>query len=454
MNRLVLIADGNTGRGQRLAAACRAAQIECRTAPHGAAALELALADKPGLVVAQLELPLVDAVKLSEILRANPRTRAARFLFLGDDPKLARRVGVGDEVLPGAIPNEELIARIEACFEKQDRIETLDDATSRDDAVDGELAQLPLADLLQLFHQKRRSGRLELWHRVGGETAEGGFVVIRDGDVIQAETGLVVQEKALFRMLAWQQGTFHFQPGDSDDPAVILTPTRGLLVEGMRQLHEWERLAPQLPPMDTHLKLTLNSAELPNIVHPLTQEVLLLLEIYPRVRDVVDQCSFPDYQVLRTLHTLVEREIVQLRRAPSTPDARPLQAGALFNEIQARRLRDWLGEGHSGDAPVDAKLVLASSDPGATPDFVDHHRGVPRPLEAAQRVSDMAASLGTLPRSRTFHVVLLRKGERISPDELKDNLSLIDEASLFLLPIESEKEPAGLLRSLFTRVMP
>jgi hypothetical protein len=51
-------------------------------------------------------------------------------------------------------------------------------------------------------------------------------------------------------------------------------------------------------------------------------------------------------------------------------------------------------------------------------------------------------------------VVLLRKGERISPEELKRNLSLIDEASLFLLPLDSGKAPSALLRSLLFRVVP
>ena len=66
----------------------------------------------------------------------------------------------------------------------------------------------------------------------------------------------------------------------------------------------------------------------------------------------------------------------------------------------------------------------------------------------------MCEVLAEVPRARTFHVVLLRKGERISPDELRENLSLIDEASLFLLPLESGKEPAALLRGLFSRILP
>ena len=66
----------------------------------------------------------------------------------------------------------------------------------------------------------------------------------------------------------------------------------------------------------------------------------------------------------------------------------------------------------------------------------------------------MCDTLGALPRARTFHVILLRKGERISPDELRENLTLIDEASLFLLPLESRKPPVALLRGLFSRIVP
>ena len=77
-----------------------------------------------------------------------------------------------------------------------------------------------------------------------------------------------------------------------------------------------------------------------------------------------------------------------------------------------------------------------------------------RVADASKRVREMSSVLAEMPRQRMFHVMLLRKGERISPDELRQNLTLIDEASLFLLPLESEKSPSALLRGLFARVVP
>ncbi len=86
MKRKVLIADGNSGRGRRLCDAFEAADLPWVYASNGAAALEAALNAPPALVVAHRELPLVDAQKLAEILRVNPRTRSVRMNCIAPAP--------------------------------------------------------------------------------------------------------------------------------------------------------------------------------------------------------------------------------------------------------------------------------------------------------------------------------------------------------------------------------
>ena len=58
------------------------------------------------------------------------------------------------------------------------------------------------------------------------------------------------------------------------------------------------------------------------------------------------------------------------------------------------------------------------------------------------------------PEARSFNVVMLGEAERMAADDLRENLSLIDQASLFLLPVGSDKDSASLLRSLFARIVP
>jgi hypothetical protein len=74
--------------------------------------------------------------------------------------------------------------------------------------------------------------------------------------------------------------------------------------------------------------------------------------------------------------------------------------------------------------------------------------------QAASNVQPMNDALRRLPRSRIFNLYLFHKDEPISASELGENISLIDEASLFMLPLEGGKRPLALIRSVFSRVVP
>ena len=517
MTGAILIAGGSRTRANQIGAACTARGYATRYVPHGAAALEAALSDVPDVIVAPTDLELIDAPKLAEILRANPRTQATRFVFLGPSQGGPPDTGYFDEVLSSSAGADEIGMRVEAILARHARIHAMDHEAEVDHEVEGKLSQIPLTDLLQLFHINRRTGTIALKSRETGMPEEPGTLYIRDGNVVQATVGAVEGEKALFRLLAWREGSFAFTPNRVRVPARILAPTRALLMEGMRQLDEWERVRGSLPPLDARVVLTAEAGKLPNVVHPLTQEVLLLLEIYDRVSDVVDHCSHPDYQVLRTLHTLVDRGIVQLRRDPSF--TAPGGGDALFSPAQVRRLQDWLDSGGSGSTRGGrvAKLVLISSDVSATRDFVrlvatmpgmrisphfqqgrfsdqdvetvgqlhvDDGIGIQllhvpadpffAPIwpvaahgalgtlfllsgsvkEAEERIRPASDVIRRLPRARIFHLLTMHKGQRLTPEELQEQPSLMDEASLFLIQIENGREADSLLRTMFGRVMP
>lgn len=516
MTGAILIADGNRTRAEQIGAACAARGFSTSLVAHGAAALEAALSDVPDVVVAPTDLSLIDAPKLAEILRANPRTQSTRFVFLGKPHEGPPDTGYFDEVLPSSADPDDIGMRVEAILAQHARIDAMERESGADHEVEGKLSQIPLTDLLQLFHMNRRTGTIELTRREMGRSEELGTILLREGNLVQATVGSVDGEKALFRLLAWGEGSFAFTPNPVRAAARILAPTRGLLIEGMRQLDEWNRMRESLPSLDARVALDVDTGKLPNVVHPLTQEVLLLLEIYDLVRDVVDHCSHPDYQVLRTIHTLVERKIVRLSRDPAGPPAG--SGDALFSPAQVRRLQDWLQSGRSGGTRSRmAKLLLISSDVSATRDFVrllgtlpgmqlsprfrqdrfaaedvetlgQLHVGdgvgiqllhVPAdpsfapvwPVaahgalgtlfllsgsvkKAEERIHAVSEVIRRLPRPRIFHLLLLQKGQRLTPEELQEKPSLLDEASLFLVQTENGRETASLLRTMLGRVMP
>lgn len=515
-NESILIADGQFDRGERILRALEASGRRCRLAPHGAAALEIALSESFRLIVVHVDLPLVDAAKLAEILRANPRTRNAQFVVLGSDGRRASWAGVGDEWLAAKASVEEVVEAVHRLLERQARIDELDLGANAASALAGSLADIQPAELLQLLHTRRASGRLTIDCGAGSTPETSARVRFAAGEIQAAELGPVRGEKAVFRLLDRAEGRFRFDPAAAEGPVEIKLPTRTLLAEGQRQQGEWQRIAAKLPPVESPIRLRIARSELPPVLHPLTQEVLDGVEQASRVGDVIDQCSQPDYQVLRTLQTLAERGIIEFGRARlAAPDT---LGQALFSEAQCRRLRGFVqSERRSGAALPDAKLLIVSASRLASKRFADLIGKVPGselapPLEhgrtsqppltplariavdadfsidlihlpaesvfaplwsfaahralgtiflldarmdsSASELAEVAAAIGRQPGARLFHVVLLGEGERVSPEELRRNLSLLDSASLFLLPIDPGKDPGSLLRSLFARIVP
>lgn len=507
----ILIADGDGERGRRIAEACAARGLACQLAAHGGSALELALDEVPRMLVSQVDLPLIDGPRLASILRTNPRTRSLHVLYLADRAEQADRPDLADRVLPAPVDPEVVAGCVQATLAGREVREASAPAADPD-GVEGELSQLALADLLQLFQVGRRTGVVELVQDLGRGRRRQGSVVLHEGNVVAARVGGVRGEKALYRMLAWDRGGFAFRPQPVDPEVEIRTPTRVLLREGMRQLREWEQLAVELPPLGARAGLRIARSALPSVIHPLTQEVLLALEHGSRVGDVVDRCSFPDYQVLRTLHTLVERGMVELRPEPEA--VVPASDARLFTTPGTARLREWLDlERPGGLAAQRAKvLVLASGEepvrrfarllaslpgvelPGAEPSAEDlvplarlavdeqvgleivHCPADPRfaalwPLVAhgalacllllgapagrsAATLRPAARVLAGLPRTRLLALALLGEGEQASVEEVDGHLPLPSPDAFAVLRTDAPEEADARLREILARLLP
>lgn len=511
----ILVADGDGERGRQIAEAFNSRGLSCQLAAHGGSALELALEDVPRVLVAQVGLPVIDGPRLAAILRANPRTRGLEVFFLADRDEETARDDLSGRVLPPAVAPEAVAGLVQATLAGPAQARREPVPAPEAGGVEGELSQLALADLLELFQASRRTGSVELVQDLGRGRRREGRAWLREGELVAATAGGVRAEKALYRMLAWDRGNFAFRPAPVDVETEIHTPTRALLREGLRQLREWQQLAEELPPLGARASLRIPRAALPSVIHPLTQEVLLALELGSRVGDVVDRCAFPDYQVLRTLHTLVQRGMVELRLEPEA--VIPAADSRLFTSPGAARLREWLDlERPGGLAARQAKVLVIAADaaaaqrfgallaqlPGAALDAeaesgrapdalvriarlaVDEQVGIeliqcpadPRfaplwPLaahgalatllllgapagRAAASLRPAARALAAAPRARLFTLVLLAAGERAFAEELAGHLPPLAADAFTPLGIDAPAEAVARLRELLARLLP
>jgi len=393
----ILLADFDALRMKSLANACEAQGHQVVRAPHGATALELALEDPPDAVVCPVDLSVIDGARLEEILRGNPRTRHASFIFLVKDEMDAPiSMDPRDSTVVAPWHPSDVLALLDASATRTQRF----GGSRPNTEIEGKLTQISVVDLLEIFQMNRKSGQVKLWGTTPGTA---GSILVNAGQVVDATVPLldgtaIVGEKALYRLLSWKEGRFEFQPSDNPEPGRINKPTRGLLLEGLRQLDEWQKIRSELPPEDSRVVLAVPRETIPADAHPLTREVIDAVEAYRRVREIVDHCSVPDYQVLRVLSGLLAKKLLAYETTSGAGEGRRVRAGTgIFTGQQLRRLREWSASQRPRIGSV-IKILVAVPDPEGvaafhealreSPDFMSD----PRLLRDPERLD----GLGTL----------------------------------------------------------
>ncbi|MBK9518956.1 MAG: DUF4388 domain-containing protein [Anaeromyxobacter sp.] len=343
----LLVVDADPETVRLLAPSLRQRGYQVHAAHDGPRALQVAILRFPDLVLLDEHTPLLDPRTFIRILRTNPRTERIPVVLMGTAPETDRaRLGAW---LQKPLQLDQVLARVEQAFRRADAAR----AAGESQDLEGNLAQLPLPDLLQILAVNRKSGRLVVERE--GERAE---VVLREGRVVDAALGPVVAEKALWRLLSRREGQFTFSPSAATGPERIDRRLDDLLLEGLRQADELAALLPSLPPPQDRLELVDGAATLPAGLHPVTEEVVALLSAPRTFVEVLDRCHASDLEAARAVAALLERGFA--RRRPAAP---PEAAVALLAPHELHALRARVVRGRSSGPQVVGKVVVAGGGP-------------------------------------------------------------------------------------------
>lgn len=361
----ILLVDADTELLDKLGKRIKKAGYEVTTASDGSGALESALLNKPDLLVTNYHLPIFDGERLRAFIRNNPTTTHIPFIFLIDADRSHDEIlaSIGDQTdtfLVKPFRWHEMKDLMEAAF---DPLEEKPMSQPVGTGVEGSLSEVSLVDLLQIFGLNRRTGTLVLQH-----DNQQGRIHLTDGSVVSAVLGETTGEKALYRILRWQSGNFRYIPGHADVTLDISRSMDALLMEGMRQLDEWDSLVQLMPPPGTILKLSKSRDELPQNMRPVTQEILLLLEFYNTLGDIIEKSKHTDYDVCQSVLGLIQRGIINTSAEDKISPAKevPLISGEEAITIH-RTLRP--GQGAYADYHW-GKILVFSSDSELITQFI------------------------------------------------------------------------------------
>ena len=332
----------------------------------GAKALERALHTTPDLLILDTAVPVLGSAQFVHILRNNRRTADVMIFFVGqegeDIPGFRQS---SDRFIPKPFNTEQLLVEIRSLYSKKKRKAELGKSKKE---VEGDLQQISLSDLLQVFSMNHKDGVLAV---TSGRLK--GYIFVLGGDVINSRINQIEGSKAFFRMLLWEQGKFRFTPGQPQTEVRISMPTDQLLMEGMRQNDEMRAQMSSFPAADTLIDQVTSADQLPEGLRPATLDIISSLLTHPKVLDIVENSPLPDYEVLQILRTLIEKKIVREKKMV------PGEASSVVNLIHADEIlaiKGFLGESDTVSDDMAAKLILLASSDREVGSFLQSLRGI------------------------------------------------------------------------------
>lgn len=175
--------------------------------------------------------------------------------------------------------------------------------------MSGVIEEIPLPDLLQLLSTSRKSGVLSI-----NNGASLGKIYLRKGQIYFATINddfSVRPQKSIYRMLTWATGAFELEPGgEMQVMEEIQESTEGLLMEGVRQLDEFQNLTSQLPPLGSPLAVPTPLAGKLRDLTPSELDTFQLVLDHGHLQKVLDHFPGTDLDAAQSILSLMKREFV------------------------------------------------------------------------------------------------------------------------------------------------
>ena len=299
----LLLVDADSRSARVLEVSLRNEGFTVTTAESAESALDKLEHASPDLILSETRLPAMDGFELVREIKSRPALKDVPIVFLTeqdalDDKLRGLELGV-DDYLAKPIYVRELVTRVHLLLARKNQERVAKQKQSRT-RFSGSLEDVAVVDLMQTIDVSGKSGIAQITS--GNRHAK---LYFRQGQLVDAQLGKLKGEEAVYRALTWTRGSFDVDFRPVDVPAVIESSTQALLMEGMRRVDEWGRLAEQLPPGSALLDI--NHDALLECLTDIPDElngILRLIDGKKTLLDVIDASPFDDLSTLSVLSKL------------------------------------------------------------------------------------------------------------------------------------------------------
>jgi hypothetical protein len=187
-----------------------------------------------------------------------------------------------------------------------------------------------------LHHAKKLSSGQYKSIRLGAphiSDKELGLLLINAGYLSQEDILTNLQQHftdIVQKLFTWVEGFFHFENDllPPEDRISVRLDLENLIIEGSRQLREWEELLDEIPSLDMALKFTDRPGTNLRNVNLSVEEWRVVSYINPRntMRQIASATKMNDLEIRRIIYALLQAGLVEVTRqvgaVPPTPSVR------------------------------------------------------------------------------------------------------------------------------------
>ncbi len=202
------------------------------------------------------------------------------------------------------------------------------------EGLNGNLAQLPLRDILTMLSAGAQTGRLEL-----ASTSERGDIYLRRGAPVHAVAGPHEGAQAMVELLAWPGGAFRFQPQVLSPETTIDQSLEQLLADCAHEASQREAVLRVVPSAEAVATFNQERPAQAVTLQPEEWQIIARIDGGTSIASLAHTLHVGEFELMAAFVPLVEAGLVKLdvpvRAAPVRQYAGPSFFVALTSAVAA-----------------------------------------------------------------------------------------------------------------------
>ncbi|GAB4188526.1 MAG: hypothetical protein Kow00108_25080 [Calditrichia bacterium] len=239
MKAKILLVDDDSSVLKLVSISLKKAGYDVETASDGLEGYEKANQIKPDLIISDLVMPDMDGIQFCKKIREESEIPMVPFIFmtsLGDQKNEIRGYRAGaDDYLVKPVDRKVLLEKVDKLVKRIEKTNPYHEKAKGTAAFQGNLADLSLAEVIQLLTMNRRKGML---HLIPADASGNGKVFMENGHMKYAEFADKKGEDAINEMVRVKEGTFELITEEEPPEYNITGSTMNILMEALRLMDE------------------------------------------------------------------------------------------------------------------------------------------------------------------------------------------------------------------------